>query len=166
MPYVDNGPVEYKLYGAFCGQVLRYDAYDGAPFSEESTSGVVRYVDLTVPQFWLPRYDWVLCLEVLEHIPRAHESVVLDNVVRPATEGVVLSWASHYQPGYGHVNAREADYVDRTMARRGLSVDGPATAELRRAATLTWFQKHILVLRVPPTPAGSSRAAASPARRA
>jgi len=134
-----------------CEQVLRYDAYDGAPFTEEATSGVVRYLDLTVPQFWLPRYDWVLCLEVLEHIPRSRESAVLDNVVRPAAEGVVLSWASHYQPGYGHVNAREPDYVNRTMTRRGLRVDQRATTALRRAAKLTWFQKHILVYRVPPS---------------
>ena len=75
-------------------QVMRYDAYDGAPFTEESTSGAVRYVDLTLPQYWLPRYDWVLCLEVIEHIPRSHEAVVLENVVRPAAEGVVLRYGT------------------------------------------------------------------------
>ena len=132
-------------------QVLRYDAYDGAPFTEESTGGVVRYVDLTLPQFWLPRYDWVMCLEVIEHIPKVHETTVLDNIVRPATEGIVFSWAIHYQPGYGHVNPREPDYVNRTMSRRGLIVDEPATSRLRRAATLKWFHNNILVYRVPPT---------------
>ena len=128
--------------------MLRYDAYDGAPFTEESTNGVVRYLDLTIPQFWLPRYDWVLCLEVLEHIPGAYESIVLDNVVRPAAEGVVISWAVPYQPGYGHVNPRELDYVERTMKKRGLSLDWRATMRLRGEATLMWFQKHIQVYRV------------------
>ena len=50
-------------------QVLQYNAYDGSPFIQESTNGVVRYLDLTLPQFWLPRHHWVLCLEVIEHIP-------------------------------------------------------------------------------------------------
>ena len=131
--------------------MLRYDAYDGAPFTQESTSGVVRYIDLTLPQYWLPRYDWVLCLEVIEHIPKSHESVALDNIVRPASEGIVLSWAKHLQPGYGHINPRESDYVNATMTQRGLSVDEQATIKLRRAAKLMWFQENILVYRVSPT---------------
>ena len=63
-------------------QVKRYDSYDGAPFSEENSSGAVRYLDLSVPQLWLGRYDWVVCLEVLEHVPAEFEAVVLDNVIR------------------------------------------------------------------------------------
>jgi len=106
-------------------------------------------VDLTLPQFWLPRYDWVLCLEVLEHIPDSYESVVLDNVVRPATEGIVVSWAAPYQPGYGHVNSRRPDYVERVMRRRRLTLDVETTAKLRRAATLDWFKNHTLVYRIP-----------------
>jgi len=132
-------------------QVLRYDAYDGAPFTEESTNGVVRYLDLTLPQFWLPRYDWVLCLEVLEHIPRSHESTVLDNVIRPAVEGIVISWAVPNQPGYGHVNAREPGYVEEIMRRRELRLDLQATMKLRHAATEMWFQNHTLVYRISPT---------------
>ena len=131
--------------------MLRYDAYDGAPFTEESTKGVVRYLDLTIPQFWLSRYDWVLCLEVVEHVPGAYESIVLDNVVRPAVEGVVISWAVPGQPGYGHVNPREPDYVEQTTRKRGLSLDVNATMRLRQEATLAWFQKHIQVYRVSPT---------------
>jgi len=91
----------------------------------------------------------VLCLEVLEHIPSSYESVVLDNVLRPATEGVVVSWAAPYQTGYGHVNARQPDYVERIMTRRRLSFDVEATTRLRRAATLDWFRNHTLVYRIP-----------------
>jgi len=43
-------------------------------------------------------------LEVLEHIPAAHEHTALDNVARVAREGVVLSWATPGQEGFHHVN--------------------------------------------------------------
>jgi len=60
----------------------RYDAYDGSPFSEEASEGKVQHMDLTVPQYGLPVYDWVLSLEVAEHIPAEFEAVYLDNLFR------------------------------------------------------------------------------------
>ena len=51
------------------------------------------YLDLTLPQYGLPLYDWVISLEVAEHIPAESEAIYLDNIVRHAREGVVLSWA-------------------------------------------------------------------------
>ena len=128
--------------------MVRYDAYDGAPFTEESTNGVVRYLDLILPQFWLPQYDWVLCLEVMEHIPKQHESVVLDNMIRPATEGIVLSWAVRNQAGHGHVNPREHNYVEEIMRKRGFSLDVQASTKLRQNASFTWFKDHISVFRI------------------
>jgi len=53
----------------------------------------VSYLDLTLPQYGLPLYDWVISLEVAEHIPAESEAIYLDNIVRHAREGVVLSWA-------------------------------------------------------------------------
>jgi len=131
-------------------QVQRYDAYDGAPFSEEETAGAVRYLDLAVPQLWLPRYDWVVCLEVVEHIPEEFESIVLDNIIRPATLGVVLSWALPTQPGGMHVNARPAEYVKEVLTRRGLTLDVDATQRLRNGSALSWFQENAVVYRKRP----------------
>ena len=131
----------------------RYDAYDGAPFSEESSGGAVRYLDLAVPQLWLPPYDWVVCLEVIEHIPPEFESLVLDNVIRPATIGIVLSWALPTQPGAMHVNARQADYVEGVLRSRGLMLDANATQRLRNGSELSWFRENTVVYRKrQPTP--------------
>jgi len=127
--------------------VNRYDAFDGAPFSEETTGGAVRFLDLSVPQLWLPRYDWVVCLEVVEHIPSEFESIVLDNVIRPAKVGVVLSWANPTQPGVEHVNARPAEYVEEELRRRGLMPDVDATQQLRNASELSWLQTNTVVYR-------------------
>lgn len=59
-----------------------YDAYDGSPFSEELSNGTVNHLDLSVPQYGLPMYDWILSLEVVEHMPAQYESVYLDNIFR------------------------------------------------------------------------------------
>jgi len=77
-----------------------------------------------------------------------YESVAVANVVRPAIEGVVLSWAAPNQPGYGHVNARVPGYVQATMERHGLKLDAETTMKLRQAAALDWFRNHTLVYRV------------------
>jgi len=100
---------------------------------------------LTLPQYWLPRYDWVLSTEVLEHIPAKFESVVLDNIDRAAGHGVVLSWAVPGQQGYHHVNNRSPTYVNQTMAQRGFSLDMKASLALRSYATLYYFRNNIMV---------------------
>ena len=43
-----------------------YEAYDGAPFAESVSSGNVKFLDLSVPQFGIPIYDWIINLEVAE----------------------------------------------------------------------------------------------------
>ena len=88
-----DGSGRYKELLMASGLLKGYDSYDGAPFSEEISEGRVKYLDLTLPQYGLPLYDWIISLEVAEHIPREYENIYLDNIVRHAKEGVILSWA-------------------------------------------------------------------------
>jgi len=90
-------------------------------------------MDLTMPQYWLPVYDWALSLEVLEHIPAAYEHIALDNVARVAREGVVLSWATPGQEGFHHVNNQPLQYVEQVMAARNFKRDLGATQLLSSA---------------------------------
>jgi len=142
-----DGRGEYARAIVDDGLADRIDAFDGAPFVDEATGGRVRFLDLAVPQFWLPVYDWTVCLEVLEHVPARHEATAVDNVVRPARLGVVLSWARPRQNGFAHVNARPPDYVVAAMQRRGFRVDDYWTTKLRDAATFAWFQFNVSVYR-------------------
>jgi len=107
----------------------------------------VKFMDLTLAQYWLPRYDWVLSLEVLEHIPATYEQLVLDNVDRAAGLGVVLSWARIGQGGFYHVNNRSPAYVNQTMFDRGFTMDSNTSLALRREATLPWLKRNIMVFR-------------------
>ena len=103
------------------------------------------FLDLTLPQYWLPRYDWVLSMEVLEHIPVDYETVVLDNVDRAAGLGAVLSWAPPGQNGLHHINNRPAEYLNKVMAGRGFRLDMPTSQKLRAVAHFPWLKRNLMV---------------------
>ena len=105
----------------------------------------MKFLDLTLPQYWLPRYDWVLSLEVLEHIPAEFESVALDNIDRAAGHGIVLSWAVPGQYGFQHINTRSPPYVNQTLLRKGFTLDLKTSAVLREKSTFHYFRKNIMV---------------------
>ena len=56
-------------YKKLMDKVPVYDSYDGAPFCENKTGGLVKFLDLSMPVFGLKLYDWIISLEVGEHIP-------------------------------------------------------------------------------------------------
>ena len=105
----------------------------------------VKFLDLTLPQYWLARYDWVLSMEVIEHIPAQYETIVLDNIDRAAGHGVVLSWARIGQGGFHHVNNRSPSYVNQTMYSRGFTMDLNASLMLRKQATLSWLRNNVML---------------------
>ena len=43
--------------------------------------------------------DWVLCLEVAEHIPLEHEDTLINNLHQHNRIGIVVSWAQKGQGG-------------------------------------------------------------------
>lgn len=126
-----DGPGMYKKLLLEDGKVNGFDSYDGAPFCDETSEGRVQFLDLTLPQYGLPLYDWVLSLEVAEHIPEQFEKVFIDNIVRHAKEGVVLSWATPGQEGYSHVNMRTFEYVRDLMESFGFQHDVSWSETLR-----------------------------------
>ncbi|CAG2233439.1 unnamed protein product [Mytilus edulis] len=97
-----DGPGAYKTEIMKLGQVKLFDAFDGAPYSEDNSNGNVNFLDLTIPQYGIPLYDWIISLEVAEHIPKKFESIYLDNLFRHAKVGIILSWAAPGQVGLQH----------------------------------------------------------------
>ena len=118
-----DGPGLYKKYYDGTGLLKVYDAYDGAPFIETETSGQVKFLDLSIPQYGLPIYDWVICLEVAEHIPVKYEDIFLSNLVRHAKSGIILSWAVPGQPGHYHVNNKPLSLVVESLQKLGFERD-------------------------------------------
>lgn len=140
-----EGPGEYKEIILNLNQVKCYDAFDGAPYVEETTSNTVIFLDLSVPIYHLSPYDWVISLEVAEHIPQKYEIIFIDNLVRHAKEGVILSWASLNQTGHSHVNNRDFDYIKSLMESRRFRHDENLTNNLRNHCSLDWLSENINV---------------------
>merc|ERR1711959_250741 len=61
--------------------------------------------------------DWVVSIEVGEHIEKAKEQAFLDNLATVARRGVILSWGVPGQTGYGHVNCQSNEYVVEQLAQ-------------------------------------------------
>jgi len=118
--------------------------YDGVENISELSKGLVQSLDLTKPVELEPS-EWVLCLEVAEHIPRRFENIFLENIQKNSKVGVVLSWAGLSQPGVGHVNNREQGYVKKIMSREGFQYIEKSSKLLRESSKLWWFKKNIMV---------------------
>lgn len=142
-----DGPGAYKREILKFEQVKLYDAYDGAPYCEETSDGLVKFMDLTVPQYGLPMYDWVMSLEVAEHIPRAYESVYIDNLIRHSKEGIILSWAVPGQGGLAHINNRPFKYVTNLMEFHGFQHDNSTSEKLKYQCSYAWLRENVNVYR-------------------
>ena len=140
-----DGPGMYKQSYDKIGLLDVYDAYDGAPFIETETSGSVKFLDLTIPQYGLPIYDWVICLEVAEHIPVEYEDIFLSNLARHAKTGLILSWAVPGQPGHYHVNNKEFSLVIETLRKVGFDRDEKMSKFLQTQARNGVFKSNLNV---------------------
>ena len=126
-------------------------SYDGAGNVEEWTKGYVEWVDLTQP-LSLPKADWVISLEVGEHISNSHEGMFLRNLHQHNCKGIILSWAILGQGGKSHINTHSSSYVISLVEALGYTWDSGLTKQFRRNGDnhfdqYEWFKKSILVFR-------------------
>lgn len=122
----DDVPFEYRGYDG-AGNVEERVASTGPPGS----GTLVRFFDLTLP-LSLPRADWVLSIEVGEHVPPQAEWMFFRNLHAHNCRGVILSWAQPGQGGRGHVNCHSSAYLQRRFDEIGYDVDANLTQYLRR----------------------------------
>ena len=124
----------------------RVRAYDGVPGVRRLTRRLVGYADLSRRQDFGCAADWVLALEILEHVPPAKEATILANVHRHNKRGVVLSWARPGQGGFGHRNERPTAYVRALFEAWGYGFDREAEERLRAGTALAHF-KRVMIFR-------------------
>ena len=128
-------------------QGFECDGFDGNPNTVILTNGMAKVLDFSIPFNLHKKYDWVLSLEVGEHIPQEFEKIFLDNVVNHAKKGIILSWAIPGQKGDGHVNCKSNRYIIQQMKKRGWRYDLPTARDLRKEAALGWFKNTIMIFR-------------------
>jgi len=120
--------------------------YDGNPQTPNITAGQCECLDISQPVQVHPA-DWVLCLEVAEHLPPQFEETLLSNLDRHALQGIILSWAHPGQGGVGHVNERSPEYVHQRMVDLGYRLDEESSQLIRSLSRLRWFRSNLMVFR-------------------
>eukprot|EP00434_Breviolum_minutum_P020937 symbB.v1.2.018472.t1/scaffold1476.1/size116376/1 len=131
------------------GLVTAY-AFDGTPRVEELTQGRVRYAPLQEAKELPVPCDVVLCLEVLEHIPRQEELISLENLGRLAPRVLVASWAPPHVPGPGHVNQRETlEAWQRVEEVTGLQRNLQLTASAQAHSEIPWIKESVAIFLAP-----------------
>ncbi|NGX30848.1 MAG: hypothetical protein K940chlam8_00199 [Chlamydiae bacterium] len=121
------------------------EGFDGNPFTVEMTDGHGQVLDLAIDQNLDKKYDFVLSLEVGEHIPAEFEETFIQNLHRHNAKGLVLSWAIPNQGGHGHFNEKSNAYIKEKFLQLGYVNNVEAEQFLRSRSTLCWFRNTIMV---------------------
>lgn len=137
------GHGEYTKYLISCG--IACDGYDGNPNTPQLTEGACKVLDLSQTVVLGKQYDYVLSLEVGEHIPAQYEWIFINNLHRLNRKGVILSWAVEGQGGAGHFNEHNNDYIRHVFEALGYKPALEVEQKLRGATTLPWFKNTIMV---------------------
>lgn len=119
---------------------------DGNPATPALTDGAGQVADLAT-DLDLGVRDWVMSIEVAEHLPPKFESAFLKNVHKHNREGVVLSWAVPGQGGHGHFNEQPNDYVREKFREMGYVSDKGTEEFLRNSAHFGYLKQTIMVFR-------------------
>ena len=124
-----------------------YYGYDGAGNIEAYTSGFLTHADLTQP-LNLPVTEWVLSLEVGEHVSSKYEGMLIRNLHRHNCKGIILSWGILGQLGNQHMNNHSNDYVAQIFNELDYERDLEKEKEFRmHNKNYSWFKKSIMVFR-------------------
>lgn len=101
---------------------------EGSGLQEFDFDHIIKH-DLSTPL--VIRDGNVISIEVFEHIPKKYEKVFVENIVRCCSGKLVLSVAVEGQPGLGHVNCRNNDYIIALFEGHGFKFMAERTKEIR-----------------------------------
>ncbi|ACK72621.1 Methyltransferase type 11 [Gloeothece citriformis PCC 7424] len=101
--------------------------------------------DLSQPLDLQEKFDLVICLEVIEHIPRDFEEIVFDNIVRHMSKYLLFSGATVGQQGIGHINERPESHWFWQLIKRGLVLRHQASLDVRLSCTLPWYINNVSI---------------------
>jgi hypothetical protein len=118
--------------------------YDGSPLTPEISDGLCHVMDFSKPVD-VGVYDVVICLEVGEHIPAEYEDVFIRNLVIACSDYLVISWGIEGQPGTGHVNCRNNDYIIEKIENLGMTYHPKLSETLRSLSTFRWFKDTLMI---------------------
>jgi hypothetical protein len=148
---IGAGVGQYGVWFRFNAPYIVWEGFDGAGNVESFTNGSVRWIDVTDPLYDTignRRADWVMSLEVGEHIAHNASLIFLDLLSKHSNIGVILSWAVKGQGGHGHINEKDNEEVVRISQNVGLVQTAWTKSfqnEARKLAQYRWFRESFMV---------------------
>ncbi|MEM3857983.1 MAG: methyltransferase domain-containing protein [Candidatus Micrarchaeaceae archaeon] len=120
--------------------------YDINPDTYEITEGLGYTLDLT-QNINIPTFDWILSLNVGEHIEIEKEDIFINNIHKHNKKGVIISWATDKHKGLNHVNCHENKYIKDKFIQLGYINDIKDETMLRDKCSLSWFKETLMVFK-------------------
>lgn len=106
----------------------------------------VCWIDAASPFTLNKTFDFVLSIEVGEHIAKKDESVFIDNLIGLSKRYIILSWAVVNQGGRNHINCQNNDYIINEMKKRNFTYDKNQSMKFRKSVLhLPWLKNTIMV---------------------
>jgi hypothetical protein len=104
--------------------------------------------DLTKPIVFIePVHGQVLSFETGEHLPKSAEHTFLNSITDTCKTKLIMSWATIGQPGVGHINCQNHDYIIKQVEIRGFKLNEPDTLEIRKNVDpeCDWLERNLLI---------------------
>ena len=127
---------------------FKCEAYDGNLNTPQITDGIGKVLDLSERFDLDKKFDYVISLEVAEHIPKEYEETYINNLIRHTNCYLIISWAVKGQGGDGHVNEQNEDYVFNLFKEKGMMYQKEVSEALRKVSQLSWFKNTIFVFEI------------------
>jgi SAM-dependent methyltransferase len=131
----------------FIDNGINATGFDGNPRTPELTNGLASVLDLAIPVIFADPYEWIMSIEVGEHLPGHYEDIYIQNLHNNNEKGIIMSWALEGQGGLGHFNERNNDYIKAKVMELGYTNDVEAENVLRESSSLWWFKNTLMVFR-------------------
>jgi len=131
--------------GAYVAYFNLHNRYANGVDGNPAIDGVrgCKVMDAALPMNYF-LHDWVVSLEVGEHIPAEFEDMFIANLHDHNKFGIILSWAIPGQGGTGHVNERFNDYIIGKVWPLGYRYDQTTSQVLRDTASAQWFKRTLM----------------------
>lgn len=94
----------------------------------------------------LPSRDWVIALEIVQHLTGRLRAQFVYNIAELCTEGVVLSGATPVQNGHGGIIEILHDDIINEMRTNGFKYDIAQSTAFRDSVTNSWWLESSLMV--------------------
>jgi len=153
-PSYDGEKMSMADFGAGGGQystwlnetgLIESFAFDGS----KQANTWVSQINLIADNHLWRTFDWVMCLEVGEHVPKQFSGMLLSNIQRHARKGIVMSWSNDWE-GIGHVNCLpQEQFVALVEKTTGFVHDRAASEVVRGGCEIEYIGRTVAVFRAP-----------------